>query len=767
MTEIISGLPIVPLRGIVVFPEMRLHFELGRAKSINAINAAVRETGRIFLTAQKHLATEDPSFDELYKVGVVATVEQTVQGSGNGKLRIVIRGLERAKMLSREYKDGYYEAEVETFDTLEPNSDDNYIKALTESLRNMFEEYVNITNKLAKDVLIAVLDTNQLGKLADLIAGNAIDDFEVRQAVLEEANAVFRAQKLLVALGNIIEIEGLRADIDTKVRERLDNSEREYYLREEMKVIAAELQEDGAEGEQYREKVIALGLPEKTEEKLLKECDKLAKLQPLSPDANVIRSYLDACLALPWNKFTKENDDIEKAKRILDKDHYGLKKVKDRFIESLCIRKLGAEPNDQIICLVGPPGVGKTSIASCAAKAMGRSFARISLGGVNDEAEIRGHRKTYIGAMAGRIMTALTQAGSSNALILLDEIDKLGHDYKGDPAAALLEVLDGEQNNAFVDHYIEVPFDLSKTIFITTANDPSGIPAALYDRMEKIEMESYTFEEKLNIATKHLIKKQMKLHGLNTSNFRFAKSAVGEIIEKYTREAGVRELEKKIAAVCRKAAVKIVEGEEKVSVTAKNLDTFLSDPKIISYADKSDKVGAVNGLAWTAVGGEMLEVEAIALDGTGKLEITGNLGDVMNESAKLAVSLVRSVSREYGIDKDFYKNKDIHIHVPQGAVPKDGPSAGVTLSTALLSALSGRKVRGDIAMTGEISLTGRVMPIGGLKEKSMAAYKNGINKVIIPSENVADLSEISDAVKEKLEFVPVHTVSEVFTTALI
>ncbi len=767
MTEIISGLPIVPLRGIVVFPEMRLHFELGRAKSINAINAAVRETGRIFLTAQKHLATEDPSFDELYKVGVVATVEQTVQGSGNGKLRIVIRGLERAKMLSREYKDGYYEAEVETFDTLEPNSDDNYIKALTESLRNMFEEYVNITNKLAKDVLIAVLDTNQLGKLADLIAGNAIDDFEVRQAVLEEANAVFRAQKLLVALGDIIEIEGLRADIDTKVRERLDNSEREYYLREEMKVIAAELQEDGAEGEQYREKVIALGLPEKTEEKLLKECDKLAKLQPLSPDANVIRSYLDACLALPWNKFTKENDDIEKAKRILDKDHYGIKKVKDRFIESLCIRKLGAEPNDQIICLVGPPGVGKTSIASCAAKAMGRSFARISLGGVNDEAEIRGHRKTYIGAMPGRIMTALTQAGSSNALILLDEIDKLGHDYKGDPAAALLEVLDGEQNNAFVDHYIEVPFDLSKTIFITTANDPSGIPAALYDRMEKIEMESYTFEEKLNIATKHLIKKQMKLHGLNTSNFRFAKSAVGEIIEKYTREAGVRELEKKIAAVCRKAAVKIVEGEEKVSVTAKNLDTFLSDPKIISYADKSDKVGAVNGLAWTAVGGEMLEVEAIALDGTGKIEITGNLGDVMNESAKLAVSLVRSVSSEYGIDKDFYKNKDIHIHVPQGAVPKDGPSAGVTLSTALLSALSGRKVRGDIAMTGEISLTGRVMPIGGLKEKSMAAYKNGINKVIIPSENVADLSEISDAVKEKLEFVPVHTVSEVFTTALI
>lgn len=767
MTEILSGLPIVPLRGIVVFPDMRLHFELGRAKSINAINAAVRGSGKVFLTAQKHMAAEEPEFDEMYKVGVIATVEQTIQGKGNGNLRIVIRGLERAEMLSREYKDGYYEAKVSVIETVRPNIDENYSKALIESLRNTFEEYVNITNKLAKDVLIAVLDTDDLGKLADLIAGNAIDDCEVRQSVLEENNSLVRAQKLLVILGNLIEVATLKADIDMKIQERLDRSEREYYLREEMKVISAELHEDGAEGKEYREKVLALGLPEKTEEKLLKECDKLAKLQPLSPDANVIRSYLDTCLDLPWNEYTEENGDIEKAKKILDKEHYGLKKVKDRFIESLCIRKLGAEPNDQIICLVGPPGVGKTSIASCAAKAMGRKFARISLGGVNDEAEIRGHRKTYIGAMPGRIISAVTQAGSSNALILLDEIDKLGRDYKGDPAAALLEVLDGEQNNAFVDHYIEVPFDLSKTVFITTANDPSGIPAALYDRMEKIEMESYTFEEKVNIATKHLIKKQMKLHGLNSSNFRFSKSAVEEIIEKYTREAGVRELEKKIAAVCRKSAVRIVEGEEKVSVTAKNLESFLSVPKIVSHADKSDKVGAVNGLAWTAVGGEMLEVEAIALDGTGKIEITGNLGDVMNESAKLAVSVVRSVGDEYGIDKEFYKNKDIHIHVPQGAVPKDGPSAGVTLSTALLSALTGRKVRGDIAMTGEISLTGRVMPIGGLKEKSMAAYKNGIHKVIIPSENVPDLTEISDSVKDKIEFVPVKTVSEVFSTALI
>ena len=766
MTEILSGLPVVPLRGIVVFPDMRLHFELGRAKSINAINAAVNGSGKVFLTAQKHMAAEEPTFDELYKIGVIASVEQTIQGA-KGKLRIVVRGLERAEMLSYNANGDHFEADVSPIETVEPNVAANYAKALRDSLRSMFEEYVNITNKLAKDVLIAVLDTNDIGKLSDLIAGNAVDDMEVRQSILEEENALFRAQKLLVVLGDLIEIAGLRADIDMKVQERLDRSEREYYLREEMKVISSELNEDDKEEQSYREKILALNLPKKTEEKLLKESEKLSKLQPLSPDANVIRSYLDACLALPWNEYTKENDDIEKAKKILDRDHYGLKKVKDRFIESLCIRKLGAQPNDQIICLVGPPGVGKTSIASCAAKAMGRKFARISLGGVNDEAEIRGHRKTYIGAMPGRIITALTQAGSSNALILLDEIDKLGRDYKGDPAAALLEVLDGEQNNAFVDHYIEVPFDLSKTIFITTANDPSQIPPALYDRMEKIEMESYTFEEKVNIATKHLVKKQMKLHGLNPSNFRFGKSAVEAVIEKYTREAGVRELEKKIAAVCRKAAVRIVGGEEKVSVTAKNLEEFLSTPRIIQKTDLSDKIGAVNGLAWTAVGGEMLEVEAIALDGTGKIEITGNLGDVMNESAKLAVSLVRSVGKEYGVDKDFYKKNDIHIHVPQGAVPKDGPSAGVTLSTALLSALSGRKVRGDLAMTGEISLTGRVMPIGGLKEKSMAAYKNGIKTVLIPKDNVADLDEIADAVKDHLKFVPVGTVSEVFSLALI
>lgn len=767
MTEIISGLPIVPLRGIVVFPKMRLHFELGREKSINAINCAMKNDGKVFLVSQIKVGTEDPTTEDLYKVGIIAHVEQTFQNANSGKVRVVINGLQRARLVSMNCGVDHNEADALPIETVAEAVEYGYRKALADTLRDKFEEYANMTNKLAKDVLIAVLDTGDLGELADLIAGNAIDDLEARQMVLEEEKDIARAEMLVMMLGEFIKVASFRADLDDKVQARLDQSEREYYLREEMKIISDELREDGVEGEKYRKKILSLKFDEKTEKKLLKECERLSKLQPLSPDANVIRSYLDAVIELPWNKYTKENENIEKAKKILDRDHYGLDKVKDRFIEALCIRKLGAEPNDQIICLVGPPGVGKTSIASCAAKAMGRNFARISLGGVNDEAEIRGHRKTYIGSMPGRIMNAMTQAGSSNPLILLDEIDKLGHDYKGDPAAALLEVLDGEQNNAFVDHYIEVPFDLSKAIFVTTANDPSTIPPALYDRMEKIEMDSYTYEEKLNIATKHLLKKQMKLHGLTPSNFRLSKPAIGEIIEKYTREAGVRELEKKIATVCRKAAVKIVEGTEKVSVTPKNLEEFLSTPRIITPADKTDKVGVVNGLAWTAVGGEMLEVEAVTFPGTGKVELTGNLGDVMKESAKLAVSVVRSVADEYSLDGEFYKNYDIHIHAPQGAVPKDGPSAGVTMSTALLSALTGRKVRGNIAMTGEVSLTGRVMPIGGLKEKSMAAYKNGIKTVLIPKENEADIAEISDEVKSKLEFVPVSRISEVFSAALI
>lgn len=768
MAEIYNSIPVIALRGIVVFPNMNLHFEIGREKSVKAVEAAMENGQEVMLLTQKKIRTEDPSLDDLYEIGVIAKIDQIIKIKGKNIIRICVKGLSRAKTIGKCENENYLAADVVAVsDENDPDSDQIYIKGLIHSLKECYEEFIALSNKVAKDVLVSVIECDDLALLTDTIAGNAIENFRERQELLEELNPASRAQKLLVILRELIEILAVKEEIDRKVQEKIDKSQKEYFLREEMHVIAAELNEDGEKDEnEYKERVFLMQLPTKVEDKLLKECDKLGKMQSLSAEANVIRGYLDACLELPWNKFTEENDDIEKAKKILEKDHYGLEKVKERFIELLCVQKLGANPNSQIICLIGPPGVGKTSIAQSVAKAMGRNFSRISLGGVNDEAEIRGHRKTYIGSMPGRIINAVTQAQSSNPLILLDEIDKLGGSYKGDPAAALLEVLDGEQNHNFVDHFIEVPFDLSKTLFVTTANDASSIPPALYDRMEIIEIGSYTFEEKVNIATKHLVKKQMKVHGLTTKNFKMNKSAIKCIIENYTREAGVRLLEKNIATVCRKAAVKIVDGAEKVIVNGKDIEEYLSAPKYREKSLNEDRVGVVNGLAWTAVGGEMLEVEAAVLDGTGKIEITGNLGDVMTESAKLAVSVIRSVGKEYGLENDFYKTKDIHIHVPQGAVPKDGPSAGVTLSTALLSALSGKKVRGDVAMTGEISLTGRVMPIGGLKEKSMAAYKNHIKTVIIPKENESDLNEVASVVKENVEFIPVERLSQVFSIAL-
>lgn len=768
VAEIYNSIPVIALRGIVVFPNMNLHFEIGREKSVKAVEAAMENGQEVMLLTQKKIRTEDPSLDDLYEIGVIAKIDQIIKIKGKNIIRICVKGLSRAKTIGKCENENYLAADVVAVsDENDPDSDQIYIKGLIHSLKECYEEFIALSNKVAKDVLVSVIECDDLALLTDTIAGNAIENFRERQELLEELNPASRAQKLLVILRELIEILAVKEEIDRKVQEKIDKSQKEYFLREEMHVIAAELNEDGEKDEnEYKERVFLMQLPTKVEDKLLKECDKLGKMQSLSAEANVIRGYLDACLELPWNKFTEENDDIEKAKKILEKDHYGLEKVKERFIELLCVQKLGANPNSQIICLIGPPGVGKTSIAQSVAKAMGRNFSRISLGGVNDEAEIRGHRKTYIGSMPGRIINAVTQAQSSNPLILLDEIDKLGGSYKGDPAAALLEVLDGEQNHNFVDHFIEVPFDLSKTLFVTTANDASSIPPALYDRMEIIEIGSYTFEEKVNIATKHLVKKQMKVHGLTTKNFKMNKSAIKCIIENYTREAGVRLLEKNIATVCRKAAVKIVDGAEKVIVNGKDIEEYLSAPKYREKSLNEDRVGVVNGLAWTAVGGEMLEVEAAVLDGTGKIEITGNLGDVMTESAKLAVSVIRSVGKEYGLENDFYKTKDIHIHVPQGAVPKDGPSAGVTLSTALLSALSGKKVRGDVAMTGEISLTGRVMPIGGLKEKSMAAYKNHIKTVIIPKENESDLNEVASVVKENVEFIPVERLSQVFSIAL-
>ena len=760
---------VIALRGLVIFPGMRLQFELGRKKSINALIAAVEKQEKVMLIAQEKMAIENPKFSELCLTGVVANIDQVVRTADNGVVRIAVEGVERAVITTAHTdKEEYLEADVMTLDAPTIHADELYLKGLSEVLKDCFDEFANASMKLAKDIVLRIFDSSDIGELTDLIAANAVEDFNMRQELLDEKDALIRAHKLCLMLRNLTQIADIKAEIEEKVQERIDKSQREYYLREEQRVISQELGDDeDKECDEYREEIMKAGLPAEAEEKLLKEVNKLSKMQSISPEANVVRAYLDECLALPWSKTTEEQSDIEKARKILDKDHYGLDKVKDRFIEMLSVLKLGAQPSNQIICLIGPPGVGKTSIAKSAAKAMGRKFARVSLGGVSDEAEIRGHRKTYIGSMPGRILNAVKQAGSSNAFILLDEIDKLGRDYKGDPAAALLEVLDGEQNHAFVDHYIELPFDLSHIVFVTTANNASTIPEPLYDRMEKIELDSYTFEEKVKIATKHLIRKQMKNYALSSKQLSITKGAIEEIIEKYTREAGVRMLEQYIGTICRKAAVRIVGGEEKVTVGKKDVESYLKKPRYLEKASKSNRVGVVNGLAWTAVGGEMLEVETAVMEGSGKIEITGSLGDVMKESAKIAMSIVRGVCDKFGIEKDFYKTKDIHIHVPQGAVPKDGPSAGVTLSTSVLSALTGRKVRGDVAMTGEVSLTGRVLPIGGLKEKSMAAYKSKIKTVIIPQENVSELCEVSEEVKSNVEFIPVSDVSEVFSRALI
>ena len=622
------------------------------------------------------------------------------------------------------------------------------------------------------EIILDVLEKNDPGELADYIGSNIMLEYKKRQQILNEINPLKRLEKVCCLLANEGDLMKLENEINQKVQENIDKSQRDYYLHEQMKIISEELN-DGlspqAECDEFREKIIALGLDEKSEKKLLKECARLEKMSSTSPEATVIRVYLETCLELPWHKYSTDKLDLAHARKVLDRDHYGLDKVKERIIEALAVRSLSDGCYGQTLCLVGPPGVGKTSIAKSIATAMGRRFARISLGGTSDEAEIRGHRKTYIGAMPGRIINAVKQAGTQNPIILLDEIDKLGSDYKGDPSSALLEALDGEQNSTFVDRYIELEFDLSKVMFITTANDASTIPAPLLDRMEIIELPGYTNEEKFNIAKKHLVPKQAKLHGLNGRTFKINDKALYALIDGYTREAGVRKLEQKIAALCRKAAAEIVGGESKsLTVKETNLEKLLGPKKYLPLSvDKEAEIGVVNGLAWTSVGGEMLQVEAAVFDGTGKVELTGSLGDVMKESAMAAVSFIRSKADKYGVNHNFYKEKDIHIHVPEGAVPKDGPSAGVTMATALLSALTNTPVNQFVAMTGEISLRGRVLPIGGLREKTMAAYRMGIKTVIIPQKNVPDLSEIDEKVRTALKFVPVTELDEVFEIALV
>ncbi len=768
-------MPAVALRGLVVFPDMFIHFDVGREKSINALKKAMDTDQEIFLVTQKDISVDDPDYSELYEIGVIATVKQVLKLPGkSGNVRVAVEGICRARLVEgiNAGKGNYLKAMVFPITEPEVKIDSvDYAKALVRHSKDLFAEYSDCAPQMPADVVTGVMQKSEPGPLADYIAGNIMLEYEDRQTVLSTINPLRRLEEMCVILvneGNLLSIE---AEIGDKVQEQIDKGQREYYLREQMKVISAELgggvsQEEDLD--RYRETIFNLDVSDEIKEKLFKECDRLEKYSPQSPEAAVSRNYIETCISLPWNNLSEENTDIAKSRKILEADHYGLDKIKKRILEYLAVRVLAPDIKGQIICLVGPPGVGKTSVAQSIARATGREYVRISLGGVKDEAEIRGHRKTYIGSMPGRIINAMQQAGTSNPLVLLDEVDKLSSDYKGDPTSALLEVLDPEQNSTFRDHYIELPFDLSRVMFITTANVEANIPEPLRDRMEIIELGSYTSEEKFQIAKKHLIPKQIKRHGLTAGKLRITDKAIRLIIEGYTREAGVRALEQKIAAICRKSAMEIVEGNaEKISVKPENIEALLGTRKY--KADnmiRENEVGVVNGLAWTSVGGDMLEIESAVLKGTGKLELTGSLGDVMQESAKAAVSYIRSKADTLPINGSFYKESDIHIHVPEGATPKDGPSAGVTIATSLVSALSGIKVRKDVAMTGEITLRGRVLPIGGLKEKSMAAYRAGIKTVVIPYDNIADLDEVDPVVKEAITFEPVKTIEAVWDIAL-
>lgn len=766
-------LPIIPLRGIVVFPKMVLHFDVGRKKSIKALQKAMDDDQKVFLVCQKDASVDEPNIDDMYDVGVICTIRQMMRIPGSENMRVVVEGDERATLYNftsvKPYIGGLVEIAGDNNSNLEISEDED--KAYQRIIKREFERYASLMPKISNEVIAKVISIKNSGELADFVCSNTFLDYYEKQDVLSALDPSERICQLVVYLkkeNNALEIE---SEIQEKVQNEIDKSQREYYLREEMKVISEALGESDnplEEAEEYKSKVSALKCGDDIKEKLLKECDKLAKMPSGSHEGTVERNYLDKCLEIPFGKYTKDSIDLEKSRKILDKEHYGLDKVKERIVDSLAVYKRNPEFNGQILCLVGPPGVGKTSIVKSLAKSMGRKYVRIALGGIHDEAEIRGHRKTYIGSMPGRIVEAVIKSGVMNPIILLDEIDKVGNDFKGDPSSALLEALDPEQNNSFADHYVEFPLDLSRVLFITTANDVSAIAGPLYDRMEVIELNSYTALEKFYIAKKHLVKKEMIKHSLTAKEFKISDDAINILIENYTREAGVRTLEKQIATLCRKATVSLESGAKSFKVTDKNIEEYLGKKKFSDdLVSKEDQVGTVNGLAWTSVGGTMLPIEVSALDGTGKIELTGNLGDVMKESAKTAVSYIRSKASEYGIDEDFYKNKDIHIHAPEAAVPKDGPSAGLAITTAIVSELTGIAIKSNVAMTGEISLKGKALAIGGLKEKSMAAYKAGCDTVIIPQDNKKDLDEISDEVKQAIDFISVKKFDEVLPIALV
>ena len=767
----ILELPTIPLRGVSIFPGSVTHFDVGREKSIKALEIAMVNEQTIFLTTQKDPDVEQPSPEDYYEVGTIAEVKQMLRMPGE-IMRVLVEGRERARILEIQQENPHLSCQVEVCPDEYSQDDEAELEALSRSLMDAFAEYITMEGAFGQEVLSTVDGMGDLSAMADFIADNVAFRPEQKQELLETFDVCRRVEVLLGFLNEEIEIAKIENDISQKVRGQLNKSQKEYYLREQLRIIQEELgQEENvdAEVEKYLKQLRELNLPEAIHEKIENEINRLYKVQLSSAEGGVIRTYADWVLALPWNTVTTDNKDLTRAEKILNEDHYGLEKVKERILEYLAVKQLAEGLKGPILCLVGPPGVGKTSVAKSVARAMDRNFVRMSLGGVRDEAEIRGHRKTYIGSMPGRIISAIRDAKSANPVFLFDEIDKIGADYRGDPASALLEVLDPEQNKEFTDHFLEVPFDLSKVMFITTANTTSTIPRPLLDRMEVIEVSGYTEEEKVQIAKKYIIPKKTKEHGMTRSQLRISEGAIRDIINYYTRESGVRNMEREITSVCRKAARKIVqENQTTVSVTQRNLTDFLGKHRFLyDKIEKEPEVGTVTGMAWTTVGGETLTIEVSIMDGTGKISLTGQLGDVMQESAKAGLSYIRTHAVDLGIDPNFYKEKDIHIHIPEGAIPKDGPSAGISMCTAVVSALSKVPVRNDLAMTGEITLRGKVLPIGGVKEKVLAAHRAGIKTIILPKENERDIEDIPENVRKQLEFKLVETVGPVLETALV
>lgn len=762
-------LPLLPLRGLTVFPYMTLHFDVGREKSIKAVEEAMNGEQRIFLSSQKDIKTDEPKPEDVYTFGTVSKIKQIMKLQ-NGNVRILVEGIARGKIVNVIDEETHFLAEIRKYPLFNEESDDK-LEAFMRTAKDMIDDYLKFLPKMPHEIVATIMNITNPEEFVDVVAGNMLFKIEDKMEILSETNIYKRMEKLISIMHNEAQIMKIEYDIASRVREEIDKHQREYYLREQVKAINEELgDKDGLQSDcdEYREKISALKLADDIKEKLLKDVERLSKMSTMSSDSSVMRNYLDTVLELPWGVYTKDRISVKQARTILDADHFGLDDVKERITEYLAVKHIAKDYNGTILCLVGPPGVGKTSVAKSIAKAMNRNYVRISLGGIRDEAEIRGHRKTYVGAMPGRIVNAIKQAKSMNAFVLLDEIDKLSSDYKGDPSSALLEVLDSEQNFSFRDNFLEIPMDLSDVVFVTTANSLDTISRPLLDRMEVINISSYTLQEKIEIALNHLIPKQRKKHGLDTKKLRITRDAARDIVNYYTREAGVRNLERSIAEICRKTAKNIVENDVKsVTVTPINLEKYLAKRKFkVTDIEPMDEIGVANGLAWTSVGGDTLQIETNVVPGNGKIELTGKLGDVMKESASAAISYIRANCSKLGISEDFYKKFDIHVHVPEGAVPKDGPSAGITIATSVVSALTKTPVRHDIAMTGEITIRGRVLPIGGLKEKAIAAHRAGAKTVIIPKQNEPDIEDIPQTVRDELEFVTVDNVGKVLETAL-